>query len=51
MQKTILPAVVKCFASTDRQMRVNLLQQLPHYAEHLTADLVNKDVFPQVKAP
>ena len=24
------------------------LQQLPSYAEHLSADLVNKDVFPQV---
>jgi SCY1-like protein 1 len=48
IQKTIMPAVVKCFHSTDRQMRINLLQQLPSYAEHLSTDLVNKDVFPQV---
>jgi hypothetical protein len=34
--------VQPCFFSASS------LQQLPSYAEHLSADLVNKDVFPQV---
>ncbi|XP_062503828.1 N-terminal kinase-like protein isoform X2 [Corticium candelabrum] len=47
-QAKIVPCVVKLFSSTDRATRINLLQQLREFAEHLTCGTVEKDIFPNV---
>lgn len=43
--KLIIPCVVKLFSSTERSIRVHLLQTLASYHQHLSADLVEKQVF------
>ncbi|XP_078001167.1 N-terminal kinase-like protein [Glandiceps talaboti] len=47
-QKKIVPCVVKMFSSTDRATRIKLLQQMEHFIEYLTADIVNNQIFPNV---
>ena len=41
----VLPCVVKLFASQERSIRVHLLQNLGEYAPHLSADVVNDQLF------
>lgn len=41
-------SVVKWFASTDREMRTNLLSNVETFAEHLTPALVNEKIFPNL---
>lgn len=43
-----MPALVKLFSSTDRATRINLLQQLETFHDFLTADVVTKEIFPQI---
>lgn len=47
-QKRIVPCVVKLFASTDRVTRSRLLQQLDIFVNHLTPNVVNDQIFPQI---
>ena len=47
-QSKIVPCVVKLFSSTDRATRVNLLQQLDQFVEHLQPSTVNDQIFPHV---
>ena len=47
-QHKIVPCVVKLFSSTDRATRVNLLQQLDQFIEHLQPSTVNEQIFPHV---
>ena len=47
-QRKIVPCVVKLFSSTDRATRVNLLQQLDQFVEHLQPSTVNEQIFPHV---
>ena len=47
-QRKIVPCVVKLFSSTDRATRVNLLQQLDQFVEHLQPSTVNDQIFPHV---
>ena len=44
----VTPSVVKWFATPDRALRVNLLQNLPTFAHHLNATLVNNEIYPNV---
>ena len=44
----IAPSVVKWFASPDRTLRMNLLQNLEHFVDHLSNSLVNDQIFPNV---
>ena len=47
-QRKIVPCVVKLFSSTDRATRVNLLQQLDQFIEHLQPSTVNEQIFPHI---
>jgi SCY1-like protein 1 len=47
-QKKIIPIVVKLFSSTDRATRMRLLQQLDLFIEHLSAAIVNDQIFPHI---
>jgi SCY1-like protein 1 len=47
-KKRIVPIITKLFASTDRMTRFRLLQQLDTYVEHLTAAVVNDDIFTHI---
>ena len=47
-QCKIVPCVVNLFSSTDRATRVNLLQQLDQFVEHLQPSTVNEQIFPHV---
>lgn len=47
-QKKIVPCVVKLFSSPDRSTRVNLLQQIEFFIEHLSQDVVNNQIFPNI---
>jgi len=44
----ITPSVIKWFASNDRTFRTSLLQNLEHFVEHLSASLVDEQIFPNV---
>eukprot|EP01132_Coremiostelium_polycephalum_P000528 gene528-666_t len=44
----VIPSVVKWFASDDRALRINLLENLEHFISHLSADLINNQIFPNV---
>ncbi|KAF2069881.1 hypothetical protein CYY_008803 [Polysphondylium violaceum] len=44
----VVPSVVKWFASDDRALRINLLENLEHYIQHLSEDVVNNQIFPNV---
>jgi SCY1-like protein 1 len=47
-QAKIVPCVVKLFSSTDRATRINLLQQLSEFIQHLRPATVEKDIYPNV---
>ena len=44
----ITPSVIKWFASPDRSLRINLLQNLEYFVEHLSPSLINDQIFPNV---
>lgn len=47
-QQRIVPCVVKLFSSTDRATRINLLQQLDNFVQHLKPSTVEEQIFPHV---
>lgn len=47
-QSRIVPCVIKLFSSTDRVTRSRLLLQMDMFVEHLQANVVNEQIFPQV---
>jgi len=49
-QRKIVPCVVKLFSSTDRATRINLLQQLDLFVDHLQPSTVNDQIFPHVSS-
>ncbi|KAG9457148.1 hypothetical protein H6P81_001656 [Aristolochia fimbriata] len=44
----VLPTVVKLYASTDRGIRISLLQHIDQYGESLSAQVVDEQIFPHV---
>ncbi|EGC35135.1 hypothetical protein DICPUDRAFT_55347 [Dictyostelium purpureum] len=44
----IVPSVVKWFACDDRALRINLLENLEFYIQHLNENTVNEQIFPNV---
>ncbi|OQV13003.1 N-terminal [Hypsibius exemplaris] len=47
-QKRVIPVVVKLFSSTDRGTRMQLLQQMKFYIDHLSNSIVNTQIFPHI---
>ncbi|XP_055487262.1 N-terminal kinase-like protein isoform X1 [Leucoraja erinacea] len=47
-QQKIIPVVVKMFSSTDRAMRIRLLQQMEQFIQYLNEATVNGQIFPHV---
>eukprot|EP01137_Pigoraptor_chileana_P032759 Opistho-2@22652 len=47
-EKKVVPVVVRLFSSTDRALRMQLLQHIDSYGEHLKPAVVDQQVFPQV---
>ncbi|KAM8815060.1 N-terminal kinase-like protein isoform 4-T4 [Rhynchonycteris naso] len=47
-QQKIIPVLVKMFSSTDRAMRIRLLQQMEHFIQYLDEPTVNTQIFPHV---
>nr|AAG17902.1 telomerase regulation-associated protein [Homo sapiens] len=47
-QQKIIPVVVKMFSSTDRAMRIRLLQQMEQFIQYLDEPTVNTQIFPHV---
>lgn len=47
-QEKIIPVVVKMFSSTDRAMRIRLLQQMEQFIQYLDEPTVNTQIFPHV---
>ena len=45
------PVLLRLFASPDRQMRVCLLDNLPHMIDHFPQKLVSDKIFPQIVRP
>ena len=48
--RRIVPCIVKLFASSDRNARYKLLNQVETFVEHLDAKVVNEQVFPQLQS-
>lgn len=46
--RLITPSLVKMFSSSDRTIRVTLLENLPNFVDHLTNKVVNDKIFPNV---
>ncbi|XP_010938026.1 uncharacterized protein [Elaeis guineensis] len=44
----VLPTMVKLFASSDRAIRVGLLQHIDQFGESLSAQMVDEQIFPHV---
>lgn len=44
----ITPSVVKWFANPDRALRTNLLQNLEAFINHLSPNLINDQIFPNI---
>ncbi|XP_068651954.1 uncharacterized protein [Aristolochia californica] len=44
----VLPTIVKLYASTDRGIRISLLQHIDQYGESLSAQVVDEQIFPHV---
>ena len=42
------PAIIRLFASPDRQIRVCLLDNLPRMVDHFSSKMVNDKIFPQL---
>ena len=47
-RQVVLPSVKTWFSSNDRSLRISLLQNMEHFAEHLTPSLVNENIFPSL---
>lgn len=47
-QLRVVPCLLKLFSSTDRHTRVQLLQQMDSFVEHLQPHTVNDQVFPHL---
>ncbi|XP_006860992.1 PREDICTED: N-terminal kinase-like protein isoform X2 [Chrysochloris asiatica] len=47
-QQKIIPVVVRMFSSTDRAMRIRLLQQMEQFIQYLDEPTVNTQIFPHV---
>uniref|UniRef100_A0A8C7WDA3 N-terminal kinase-like protein n=1 Tax=Oncorhynchus mykiss TaxID=8022 RepID=A0A8C7WDA3_ONCMY len=47
-QQKIIPVIVKMFSSTDRAMRIRLLQQMEQFVQYLNDAAVNSQIFPHV---
>ncbi|XP_067831818.1 N-terminal kinase-like protein isoform X2 [Heptranchias perlo] len=47
-QQKIIPVVVKMFSSTDRAMRIRLLQQMEQFIQYLNEATVNAQIFPHI---
>ncbi|KAJ1106536.1 hypothetical protein NDU88_003937 [Pleurodeles waltl] len=47
-QQKIIPVIVKMFSSTDRAMRIRLLQQMENFIQYLNEATVNSQIFPHV---
>ncbi|XP_063046138.1 N-terminal kinase-like protein [Engraulis encrasicolus] len=47
-QQKIIPVIVKMFSSTDRAMRIRLLQQMEQFIQYLNEPAVNSQIFPHV---
>ncbi|XP_005988943.1 N-terminal kinase-like protein [Latimeria chalumnae] len=47
-QQKIIPVIVKMFSSTDRAMRIRLLQQMEQFIQYLNEPTVNSQIFPHV---
>ncbi|KAM9849477.1 N-terminal kinase-like protein isoform 2-T2 [Aulostomus maculatus] len=47
-QQKIIPVIVKMFSSTDRAMRIRLLQQMEQFIQYLNESAVNSQIFPHV---
>ncbi|XP_075401539.1 N-terminal kinase-like protein isoform X3 [Tenrec ecaudatus] len=47
-QQQVIPVVVKMFSSTDRAMRIRLLQQMEQFIQYLDEPTVNTQIFPHV---
>lgn len=47
-QMKIIPVIVKMFSSTDRAMRIRLLQQMEQFIQFLNEAAVNSQIFPHV---
>uniref|UniRef100_A0A8C7H5P6 N-terminal kinase-like protein n=1 Tax=Oncorhynchus kisutch TaxID=8019 RepID=A0A8C7H5P6_ONCKI len=47
-QQKIIPVIVKMFSSTDRAMRIRLLQQMEQFIQYLNDAAVNSQIFPHV---
>uniref|UniRef100_A0A8D0CJ51 N-terminal kinase-like protein n=1 Tax=Scleropages formosus TaxID=113540 RepID=A0A8D0CJ51_SCLFO len=47
-QQKIIPVIVKMFSSTDRAMRIRLLQQMENFIQYLNEAAVNSQIFPHV---
>ncbi|XP_074814081.1 N-terminal kinase-like protein isoform X2 [Natator depressus] len=47
-RQKIIPVIVKMFSSTDRAMRIRLLQQMENFIQYLNEPTVNTQIFPHV---
>lgn len=46
--ESVTPSVAKWFESPDRNLRLNLLQNLSSFANHLPKDLINSKIYPLI---
>lgn len=46
--KTIIPCIIRMFATPDRAIRMSLLETLPSYVNRLSKKIVNEQIFPHV---
>ncbi|KJH47631.1 HEAT repeat protein [Dictyocaulus viviparus] len=47
-QKKIVPCLVKLFGSSDRTTRVKLLERIDEFAPHLSSQVLNEKIFPNI---
>lgn len=47
-QKKVVPCIVKLFACKDRATRAKLLQQTEQFAKHLSKNVINDQIYPQL---
>ena len=47
-ESRLIPAIIRLFASPDRQIRVCLLDNLPRMIDHFSTKMVNDKIFPQL---
>lgn len=48
--KRVIPCITRLFASSDRNLRRNLLEQMDQYAHHLTKAVVEEQMFPSLQS-